>query len=1219
MFNEKIIAEVPHRRGIYGAITKSVNNYGFLRWVLSLPMIIVYSVSFAILIPQYKTPYQVTYEDLIKSLSIEKSEITTPLTLPSDLFYYSNLWQDMIGENPLVHTLMTSSLEYLFKSMSFLKNIQDSDETMIKQMIRDKMNRLEQEKIDELTEQNIYGSINRKGEYFTRLFEQLFSRHGLKKLGAKYSDTDVEVFFNLLCRSPEEKEFRRLLGALVLNVPYYLVIKNSVNEYYQNSDILIPVDLFSFTLFMMFLDEVKNKEKRPTIEECRGWVFSVIIPDDAKRSELETKSFSVQPIIREEMIMPNPGYFSKGYNAKRHKAIDIASERGTMIRSPLTGTVKYYEKSPKKKIVGNFIIIKDESSQYNIFICHMDNKDFIEEHSTEGQLAEPIANLEPDWIHPLKKGQFFEVVGNTGKSTGAHTHIQIAQRIKPYITYDFLSVNKQYQKQFNSYLKKNSPWPVYSRNEELLLSILGMIVPKYDSTRHFADRDPSTLEMYSQLQKNYTPASIMIDPIDITLEDIPDNILRTYFSKAIQEKILYNRYNDKLIYYTGLILQLNHLLRQNVPLAPAVPAKAIPLTPWQIIKRRKYQDDGAEIEENTHDRLFYQAINKYFLYKILQMHYTPREIRDHLLSDPVFTGNTHEDMPDDMPVYPLKSIEERITALKKYIQCIMHMPIDLSFINDEEFCRSIFTTILTACRNQGVPMDSNFGFFRYDTDELQNLYQAAKFIKFPETREFTYDEKYDNAIRAFFLDIFELAAENKKINLFRELFKIPGDPSSPVVPTILQRIKKNIKKICARKLGKAYPAEPEVLPGNLYPVFQKLIEDIIKPVSFEMRTYAEKTLYRATEASLFYSLIYEVYLMEREQYMKLYPAEELTGVIDAIGLFDSMFKVFCENSFRKQLIDSEHSRITKELEIAEKELNTFKKSKKQLQEDFRKESVSLEQVGDYIGVHSELFSKYFTEEEKINVKITDLEQTLDRYRNECIVLKKEKEQMQKEHKEKLETMTREIDALKSQSTVDQDRFRIEMSNISYHKKKAEKEIIDLNKEIEERNVLLNDLQTLLKKYKKAVIIRNTRNSEQRLTIQELSNEISNLRKTHEEFMNNISTAIGFNSKEMSLEEISAKLISMLKQSAMYKDQSSAIRVLQDQQKNDKRSLMLNTSLINELKDQAEKLQLQLDYLQDTSASIREKDLEEENENLSATIRQLKDEIKSLRDTISKSR
>jgi hypothetical protein len=1230
MFNENITGETSPRNRVFSGAVKSIHKYGILRWLLSLPLVAVYGVSFAILIPEYETPFQARYEDLNKKSAVEKSEITTPLALPADLFYYSSIWQDMSGENPLVNTLMTSALEYLFKSMSFLKNIQDKDEAMLKQMIGERLNRLDQEKIDELTAENIYGSISSKGEYFKRLFDQLFSRHGLKKLGAKYSETDVEIFFNLLCRAPEEKQFRRLLGAMVLNIPYYLVIKNSINEYYQNSSILIPVDLFSFTLFMMYLDEVKNREIKPTIEECRNWVFSVIVQDNNKLIELKAKSFSVQPIIREEMIMPNPGYFSKGYHPKKHRAIDIASERGTMIRSPLTGTVRYYEQSPKKRRTGNFIIIKDDRSEYSIFICHMDEKDYIEDHSTEGELAEPISNLNPDWTHPLKKGQFFQVVGNTGKSTGAHTHIQIAKRVKPYKTFDFFSVNKPFQKKFNSLIRKNSYWQVYSRNEELLLSILGMSVLKYDSTRHFTDRDPAILELYSRLQKEYKPASPTIDKVDIKLEEIPDNILHTYFSKDIQEQIISSRYENQLRFYKGLIFHLNYLLKQQVPLAPAVPSRAIQITPWQIVSRRRCMGDSDDIDEQNHERIFYQATNKYFLYKMLQIKFTPREIRDQLLSDPTFTGNSYDDITDDMTAYPVISTEERILALKKYIHGIMHKSADISFISDEKFCWSIFITILRACSSQGVPLDSNFGFFRFDMEQLQNLYQSSRFMNFPDTRDFTYSNKYDNAVIDFFLGIMELAAEEKNSDFFRKIYKSENDKSIPVLRRVFNKICGKIMRpfalLYTKIRRKELPAETELTPDNLIPVFEELIENIIKPETFESRTYAEKTGYSSAESALLYSFIYEVYLSEREQYMKLFPAEDLAGVIDAIGLFDRMFKVFCENNARKQLIEIEHSRITRELESAEKELDTFKELKKQLQENFRKQSAGTDQFDDYISRQAELFSKYVTEEEKINGKITDLEQSLNQYRNEYNLLKKEKEQMLKEHAEKLEVMAGELDVLKSKSILDQDRFRLEIRNISYHKAKAEMELSDLKneadhlkKDLDERDSQLEEIRLLMKKYKKAILSRNDRISSQQATINELSDEISTLREANDRFMKVISNAIGVNTSELSQDELSSKIQNMLKQALLYKDQSSAIVMLQEQQKNDRRSLMLNNSLINELKDQAENLQMQLDYLKKTTPSMREKDLEEENESLSAAVRQLKDEVRSLQELINKSR
>ncbi len=1220
MSKVNISNEAPHYSGLYGAVKKSINKYGILRWLISLPLIFIYSVSYALFYQEYKTTYDITLEELTKRIAVEKSEIATPVTLPRDLFYYSTVWQDMAGENPLVSSVMTSTLEYLFKTINFLKDIQGNDEAMIKKMVIDKMNGMEGEKTDKRTAEEIYQSISSKGEYFSRLIDQLFTMHGLKKLETKYTDTDVEIFFNMLFKSPAESQFRRLLGAFVLNAPYYLVIKNSINEYYQNNDILIPVDLFSFTLFMMFLDQVKNKDIRPTIEDCRNWVFEVIVTDEKKKSELQSSKISIQQIIREEMIMPNPGYFSKAYNGKKHKAIDIASGRGTMIRSPLTGTVKYYERSSKKSRTGNFIIIKDDKSDFNIFICHMDDKDYIEEHSTEGELAEPIANLEPDWVHPVKKGQFFEVVGSSGRSTGAHTHIQIARRISPYPTFDFFLVNKQYQKQFNSYLVKNGYWPAYSRNEDLLLSVLGMVISRYDSTRHFADRDPAILELYSKMQRSYTPVSETVDSLDISLEKIPENILRTYFSKKIQEKIITERYVDQLRYYTRLILHYNHFLKLEIPLASTPPEKAIPLTPWQITRRRKKNAEDSTAENNIHEHLFFQAINKFFLYKILQLNETPRDIRDKLLSDPMFTLYEGDDLSESYPEYPLRNIDNWISLLENYISGIVNKSVDLTFINGDDFCESVFEIITDACRAQGIPLDSNFGFYRYHMDELSHSYQTSRFINFPDTREFKYNKKYDSAIRLFFLDIFELAAEHGNFTFFRELYCNPEELSMSIFHKSSQKFRKLFARFNAKIRYKLFnttlPVELKISPYNMKISFQKLIENIAEPLSFESRSYAEKTLYRAAETSLFYSLIYEVFLNEREHYMILFPEEQLTGVIDAIGLFDSMFKVFCDNTARKQVIDKENIKITRELELVEKELEISKQARRELQEDFKKESANFKQLGDYVSRQGELYSNYFSEEEKISKRIALLEQSIDQYRNECNEIKRKKAEMEKQYEEKLEIINSEIEDLKSKSTLEQDRFSIEMRNISYHKEKADRKIIDLKtennllkKEIDVLNAQLNEafkksdkgLEEERSSSEKAALIRNLKDSKYEIMIRDLDNERNRLLERDNEFIKIVSSSMGLNAEDITLEKLANEILVKLQAASRY---GSTIKMLQEQQKNDKRSLVLNTNLINEMKDKLEKVEVQLQYLRDTTASFREKDLEDENERLTARVKEL---------------
>ncbi len=1227
MFQEQNYEEIPSYRGFGGAVKKSIGQYGAMRWIFAMPLIFIYCVSYALLSPEYTTPYQIYYEDLKKRIADEKKSITTPVTLPSDLFHYSSVWQDMGGENPFARTLITASLEYLFKSMNFLKDIQENDDAALKVLIGEKLSRMNQKTAGTRNVQDIYDSIKNKGEIYSRLFDQLFTLHGLKKLESKYSETDLEIFFNMLCTGAEEKKFRRILGAFVLNAPYYLVIKNSINEYYQNNDVLFPVDLYSFTLFMMYLDLIKNSDTRPTIAECRHWVLSVIVPEDVKRNELQIKEFSIQDIIKEEMIMPNPGYFSKGYNEKKHRAIDIASGRGTMIRSPLTGTVTYYEKSPKRSIVGNFIIIKDDRTHFNIFICHMDNKDYIENHSTEGELAEPIANLTPNWVHPVKKGQFFEVVGNTGKSTGAHTHIQIAQRTRPYTTYDFFKVNKPYQKQFNEYLGKNSYWQYYSRNEQLLLSILGMVVPMYDCTRHFADRDPEILKQYSLLQKNYMPSSETISQADISLEKIPENVIRTYFSKATQEHVINERYEYQLKYYSGLFNFFRHVMKLTVPKAPPLPERAIPLTPWQTVRRRREDEDTVSPEKNINELNFYRAVNKYFLYKMMQLNETPREIRDSMLGNPMYTGLTEDGMPDDITGYTPAGDEERISLLEKFISDVIHGTPDVSFFNNDDFCSSIFTDITAACDSAGMPADVNFGFFRYHMAELQQSYRTSKFVRFPENREFRYDKRYDASIRSFVLNIFELAACHKNFGMFREIYRHPGEASLSLPGRISLKVRRRFNKIAAvvrnRIFGIPYPAGQKIPPAHLHSVLQNIIKNIVTQVSFESRAYAGSFSYRAEEISIFYTVIYEVYLAERERYMKLFPAEQLASVIDAIGLFDSMYKVFCDNAAQKQLIDTEHSRITRELEVMEKELEASRLSKRQLQEDFTKKTAGIRTPGDYINKHAEVLSNYFSEEEKISRTIAYLEQSLDRYRDEISILKEEKTQLQKSYEIKMETMKREIEDLKSKNILDQRLFRKEMKSIIYHREKAEHEIIDLKAEVEhlkkeneklsmkfteslrEADKALDESQKARKRYEKSILDNAARYTQQETTSRILQNDLNNARKRFDDLVNLMRRAAGPNTKDVAPEELTLELQRILQSASLHSDQNSVIKMLQDQQKNDKRSLALNATLITELRDQVEKLEIQLKYLQDTNSSEREKDLIDENMRLINTINELK--------------
>lgn len=513
---------------------------------------------------------------------------------------------------------------------------------------------------------------------------------------------------------------------------------------------------------------------------------------------------------------------------------------------------------------------------------------------------------------------------------------------------------------------------------------------------------------------------------------------------------------------------------------------------------------------------------------------------------------------------------------------------------------------MTVCRSEGMPLDSNFGFYRYRMSELQNSYRTSRFIRFPDTREFRYNRKYDDAVRSFFLDIFELAAEHKNYYLFRRLYFNHDELSLNILRRFSRGIsrlyKKAVCRIRLRFMHVPYPAVKRIYPVHLHSVFHGIIRDIIKPLSFESRTYAESVYYRAAETSLFYSLVYEVYLNEREHYMKLFPAEQLSHVLDAIGLFDSMFKVFCDNTARKQLIDNEHARITGELEAMEKELESLKNSRRELRDDFRNRTAELTLPGEYVSRHSELFTTYITEEEKISRTVASMEHSLERYREECGILKKEKDLLRIQYGEKLEKMYREVEELKSKSILEQQRFRSEIKKMTYDKGKSDLEIIDLRAEITH---LKHEIESMTNQYSMTAQKAEGSSGELkklREKYEKVLAELSGIQKKFNDMTNMLREGLGPYAKDFSSEELNKETRNLLKSSETYRDASAAVKLLQEQQKNDKRSLMLNANLISRLKEQVDKLEVQLQYLRDTTSSDREKELEEENERLADIIR-----------------
>jgi hypothetical protein len=655
---------------------------------------------------------------------------------------------------------------------------------------------------------------------------------------------------------------------------------------------------------------------------------------------------------------------------------------------------------------------------------------------------------------------------------------------------------------------------------------------------------------------------------------------------------------------------------QQIPLPAPSPDRGTPLTHWYIIrKRRDY--DGSTDEEDMHSRIFYQAVNLFFLYKLMQINETPKEIRSSLLSDPLYTGNTRLELPENILFFPEESDEDRIARFAEQINRITGIRPDLSVIGEDDFCESLFSIIREESASAGIPLDQVFGFFRYHMKDMQQSYQTSRFITFPETRELLYDTKFDSILKSFFFGLFELAADHNYTEIFYLLFSETGNSRIPVTKKVGLKIRKIQTKASAAInhfiFRKPYPAVQAAVPKGLFSVVRNLTGNIVRPVSYKSARYAEGFSYRSAEKSIFHTLIYNLYLSGREHYMKLFPEDQLTAVIDAIGLFDGMFKVYCDNAAQKQLIDNERGRIELELEAAGKERDLARLSKKQLQQEFIKETAKLKQLGDYISEHARLFSNYFSEEEEINKRIIYLEQSIDKYRNECITLKNLNTIMQNQHSEKVESMSSEIESLKSTWALDQDRFMIEIKNISFQKEKADREISRLKKEINE----LKNSRILMKKYEKAILDRNIKDSALEKELENLRKEIKSLKIRNTAFINTFCSITGTAAEDISPDELSGILAPIKKDADAYRDQNSFIGLLKDQQKNDRRSLMLNAKLIDDLKEKIERFESQLQNYQDTSSSSQEKDLKEKNRQLGITAIKLQEEVKALRAIINK--
>ena len=106
-----------------------------------------------------------------------------------------------------------------------------------------------------------------------------------------------------------------------------------------------------------------------------------------------------------------PDFFGNPHNLKDHWGVDIMAPKGTPVRAVFSGQVIRagdFEGSIGK---GVFILTRDKKGNFFTGYAHLD-KTFVEDRAR------------------VKKGQIIGTVGETGKATGPHLHIEM-RLLKP--------------------------------------------------------------------------------------------------------------------------------------------------------------------------------------------------------------------------------------------------------------------------------------------------------------------------------------------------------------------------------------------------------------------------------------------------------------------------------------------------------------------------------------------------------------------------------------------------------------------------------------------------------------------------------------------------------------------------------------------------------------------------------------------------------------------
>ncbi|MCP4135094.1 MAG: hypothetical protein GY754_29230 [bacterium] len=451
-------------------------------------------------------------------------------------YKYLDYLRDLQDAHSSFSAIKQSYLDYKQKELETRKKFANNPKK-----INGKLELLKQENQGIIQAYNNQGKKLKSHEF---ALSGIMNIHHFSKIDSNqpYDIDDINKIFSLLYKgtSGEAGHFRETMGALIFNIPYYLVIKNTVNEYAQQYNRAMPVDLYASILLMMFLQE--TGEKTPESPEfCRKWVLETIVPDKAVRTKL--LALPIKPVVikHQETIAPNTGVLTTMFNIhnprKRiHKGIDIAGSYNTPIKSMISGELSFLVRPPSSPS-GNIYRMYDPLSDMEFQILHID--DYNKYKGSRGSIAKEkllnnLINLETKNTYIVDKSENIGFIGNKGRSSGPHVHFSAWQiirdssnRIQDRILLNPMPFNgKDRQKKFIRFA--NRYWPTISTYEIFYLSLVKHFINSYSANSFFNTFSPGSEEFFQELTSSYSPLLPVINTEDITGKELPAPVLNEF-------------------------------------------------------------------------------------------------------------------------------------------------------------------------------------------------------------------------------------------------------------------------------------------------------------------------------------------------------------------------------------------------------------------------------------------------------------------------------------------------------------------------------------------------------------------------------------------------------------------------------------------------------------------------------------------------------------------